>query len=217
MNTITLKGELRTDTGKIATNKLRADGFIPCNLYGGEKNFNFFAPYNDFKDLIYTPDFFKTVIQLDGKEYEAIIREVQYHPVTDEIIHIDFLQLVPGRAVTVDVPVELTGLAKGVKNGGKLILKTRKIRVKATPENMVDLIKLDVTHLALGKSVKVAEVKEEGFEILTSSSIPVASVVTPRAMRSTAVEDEEEGEGEEGAEGEEGSAEESKEESSAEA
>lgn len=216
MNTQILKGELRKDTGKRATQKLRADGFIPCNLYGGEQNVNFYAPVNDFKDLIYTPDFFKTNIQVDGKEYEAVIREVQFHPVTDEITHIDFLELVPGRAVTVDIPVETEGLARGVKNGGKLILKTRKIRIKTTPENMVDLIKVDVTNLRLGKSVKVSEIEAEGFEILTSPSIPVASVVTPRAMRSEGLSDEDEDE--EGTEEGEGSSEEAnKEEASAEA
>ncbi|MEX0811927.1 MAG: 50S ribosomal protein L25 [Chitinophagales bacterium] len=216
MNTINLKGTLRTDIGKKATSKLRADGFVPCNLYGGDKNINFHAPYNDFTKLIYTPDFFKTIIEVEGKEYEAVIREVQFHPVTDRITHIDFLELIPGRAVTVDIPVELTGLAKGVKNGGKLILKTRKIRVKATPDKMVNVIKVDVTNLALGKSIKVKEAITNELEVITSASIPVASVVVPRAMRSAAeIEEEEAAEaaaaeaGED--EGEEGAGEESKE------
>lgn len=216
MNTINLKGTLRTDVGKKATTKLREEGYVPCNLYGGKENVNFYAPYNDVTGLIYTPDFFKTVIDIDGTEYEAIIREVQFHPVTDKITHIDFMQLVPGRQVTVDIPVELTGLAKGVRNGGKLILKTRKIKVKTTPENMLNLIKVDVTKLTLGKSIKVKEIKTEGLEVLTSPSIPVASVIVPRAMRSAGMSEEED-ESEEGAEAEEGSAEESKEGSTAEA
>lgn len=209
MNTIALKGTLRKDTGKKATNKLREEGFVPCNLYGGKENVNFYAQENDFTKLIYTPDFFKVEIEVEGNKYEAVIREVQFHPVTDKITHIDFLELIPGRAITVDVPVELTGLAKGVKNGGKLILKTRKIRVKSTPENMVNLIKVDVTKLALGKSVKVAAIEADGFEILTSPSIPVASVITPRAMKSVEVEEVDDEDSEEG----EGSEEEAKEES----
>lgn len=217
MNTIALKGTLRKDTGKKATNNLREEGFVPCNLYGGKENVNFSAPYNDFTKLIYTPDFFKVEIEVEGNKYEAVIREVQFHPVTDKITHVDFLELIPGRAITVDIPVELTGLAKGVKNGGKLILKTRKIRIKSTPENMVDLIKVDVTKLALGKSIKVAAIEADGFEILTSASIPVASVITPRAMRSAGIEEEDEDEDSEEGEGEEGSEEEAKEESSAEA
>lgn len=194
-NTINLKGTLRTDAGKKASAALRAEGFVPCNLYGGKESLNFFSEYNNFNKLIYTPDFFSVNIEIDGKTYNAIIREVQFHPVTDRITHIDFLELVPNKTVIVDIPVELTGLAKGVKNGGKLVLKTRKIRVKATPENLVDVIKVDVTSLGLGKSVKVKEVKAEGFEIMTSLSVPVASVIVPRAMRSAeslAEEEEEE-------------------------
>lgn len=211
MNTITLKGTSRKDTGKKATADLRNEGFIPCNLYGGKENVNFFAPYNEFNKLVYTPDFFKVEIEVDGNKHEALIREVQFHPVTDKITHIDFLELIPGKTVTADIPVETTGLAKGVKNGGKLILKTRKIRVKSTPENLVDLIKVDVTKLSLGKSIKVAAIKADGFEILTSPSIPVASVIVPRAMRSAgasvADDDEDDEEATEEAAAEETSAE----------
>ena len=183
MKSLQLAGTLKTGTGKSVANQIRKNGEVPCNLYGGEDNITFSAPYNKFNALVYNHEFFTVDVTVEGKTYKTIIKEIQFHPVSDKILHIDFLELVPGKPVTAEIPVTLTGLAAGVKNGGKLVQKLRTIKVKATPENLIDNINVDVTKLKLGRSVKVREVSVEGAEILNPGAIPVASVEIPRALR----------------------------------
>lgn len=196
MKSLQLEGTLRTDTGKTAANQLRKNEEVPCNLYGGADNITFSAPLSAFNHLVYNPDFFTVEVIVDGKSYNTIIKEIQFHPVSDRILHVDFLELVPGKPVIAEIPVALVGLAMGVRNGGKLMQKLRKLKVKATPEALVEKIEINVEKLRLGKSIKVREVSVDGLEILNPGPVPVASVEIPRALRGGAIDEDEEEEGE---------------------
>jgi large subunit ribosomal protein L25 len=188
MKTLTLEGTLRKDLGKKSSKDLRRNGFVPCNLYGGKTNVNFYAPYNSFLKLVYNPDFFKVNVIVDGKTYETLIKEIQFNPVTDRISHVDFLELTPGKKVIAEVPLNLVGQSEGVKAGGKLIQKMRKLKIKATPENLKDAIEVNIETLGLGKSIYVRDIKEEGLEIINSPEIPVASIEITRSLRSAEAE-----------------------------
>jgi large subunit ribosomal protein L25 len=188
MKTLTLEGTLRKELGKKSSKDLRRNGFVPCNLYGGKTNVNFYAPYNSFLKLVYNPDFFKVNVIVDGKTYETLIKEIQFNPVTDRISHVDFLELTPGKKVIAEVPLNLVGQSEGVKAGGKLIQKMRKLKIKATPENLKDAIEVNIETLGLGKSIYVRDVKEEGLEIINSPEIPVASIEITRSLRSAEAE-----------------------------
>lgn len=183
MKSIVLEATLRTENGKKAANHLRKAGEVLCNLYGGEEAIAFSAPYNSFTPIVYTPDFFKIEIKLDGKSYTALVKEIQLHPVTDKLLHVDFLELIPNKEIFAEIPVILTGQAAGVKAGGKLVQKLRKVKVKSTPENLVDKIELNVESLKLGKSIKVRNIKQDNLVIMNPGSVPVASVDVPRALR----------------------------------
>lgn len=188
MKTLTLEGSLRKELGKKSASNLRRNGFVPCNLYGGKTNVNFYAPYNSFLKLVYNPDFFKVNVIIDGNSYETLIKEIQFNPVTDRISHVDFLELTPGKKVTAEVPLKLVGQSEGVKAGGKLIQKMRKLKIKATPENLKDAIEVSIETLGLGKSIYVRDIKEEGLEIINSPEIPVASIEITRSLRSAEAE-----------------------------
>lgn len=213
MEVINLEGVKRTELGKKATKLLRREEKIPCNLYGGEANVSFHAPYNMFRKLIYTDKFIRVNLQIDGSEYPAIVKDIQFHPVTDRIIHVDFQQLVDGKKVITEIPVKTEGFADGVQEGGKLQLKLRKVEVKGFPNDLPDTIVMDVTKLMLGKSLKVGDIELPGCEIMNNPGIPVVSVVVPRLLKTEEEEAAEaaeaagaEGEGEEAAPAEGGEA-----------
>ena len=208
MNTIAFEAQARTAMGKKATKALRAEGLIPCVLYGGAENVHFAATPKQIKDIVYTDKFVTAKITVDGKTYEAILKDSDFDPVSDKPLHLDFQELVPGKKVKVSIPVKLTGFAAGVKEGGKLELNLRKLMVKTTPENLITDIEVDVTKLTLGKSVKVRDLNTD-LEIMNPLGNPIAQVIIPRAMRSAAsksagdsavAEDESENESEEAAE-----------------
>lgn len=205
MTSLQLEGTKRTDTGKAAAKQLRDNDQVLCNLYGGEDNVSFSAPLNAFNALVYSPDFFTVEVTVDGKTYNTIIKEIQFHPVTDRIQHVDFLELVPGKPVIANIPIALKGLAMGVRNGGKLVQKMRTLKVKATPDKLVEKIELNVEKLRLGKSLKVKDIIADGLEVMVSASIPVASVEIPRALRGGGAgseeDEDEEGETAEAGEG----------------
>ncbi len=186
MEKVTISAAPREDLGKKATKSFRKQGLTPCVMYGGEKPVHFLAKSKELKSLVYTPDFKVAEIQVDGQAYNAVMKDLQFHPVTDNLLHIDFQELVPGKAIKAELPVRLTGLAVGVKAGGKMLLNLRKLAVKMTPESMVDHIELDVTELQLGKSIKVSSIEAGNLEILTPQNIPVATVEIPRALKSAA-------------------------------
>lgn len=185
MKTISIEGQRRADSGKKAAKLIRKADLVPCVMYGGEENVSFSVKYNDLLKLVYTNEFVKAGVSVDGKKVEALVKDIDFHPVTDRILHVDFQELVPGKLVKTEIPVRLTGKAKGVTIGGVLELNLRKLAVKATPEQLVDHISLDVSSLELGKAIKVSKL-ETDLIVLTPGGIPIARVIVPRAMRSAA-------------------------------
>ncbi len=183
MKTITIEGAVRKELGKKATKAVRNQGHVPGVIYGGENVVHFSAPTRDFRPAVYTPDFQKVDIVLDGQTYSTIIKDLQFHPVKDTLLHMDFQQLVPGKKVIAEVPIRLEGLATGVKAGGKLMTKMRKIKIKTDPENLKAEIKVDVSDLELGKSVRVKDIDYPDAEFLSSPATPIASVEITRALR----------------------------------
>jgi large subunit ribosomal protein L25 len=183
MKTLEIIGCKRANLGKTDAKRLREDSNVPCVLYGGEEQIHFHTPMYLFKDLVYTGDVHKVKLTVDKKSYDCILQDIQFHPVNDMILHADFLLLVPGKEVKLDVPIAFEGQAPGVLKGGKLIQKLKKLTVKALPENLPDYIKVDVGALDLNKSVKVADVKVDKFVILNSKNIPIASVEVPRSLK----------------------------------
>ncbi len=185
MNTIDVQGALRQDLGKKATKAVRKEGKIPAVMYGGEEVLHFTTSFKDVKGLIYTSNFNLAQLHIDGKEYRCIVKEVQFHPVREDIVHIDFLRLVDDTPVKVEIPVRFKGIAEGVKLGGKLQQNLRRVKVKVMPQNLVSELWADVSHLGLGQSVRVRDLEvPEGMEILSAASIPIATIEIPRALRS---------------------------------
>ncbi len=196
MESIAIKGTVRTDLGTKYAKQLRREGQVPCVVYGGEETIHFSAPTLSFRDLVYTSTVYIAKIEVDGKEIEAVMQDIQFDPVTDAITHIDFIQLVDGKPVTVNAPVRLNGNARGVRNGGKLKQFMRTLRVKALPQDIPASIELDITDLRIGQSIRVSSVDAKGFEILSAENAVIVTIKTAR----NAVDEEEEDE-DEGAEG----------------
>ena len=187
MKSFDLKGTSRTEVGKKSTNELRKNNGIPCVLYGIEKEAKAFAVTADaVRKLVYTPDIHVVNLTIDGVECKAVLKDIQFHPVKDTILHMDFLQIVEDKAIVMEVPTVLTGLAAGVKLGGKLQQAIRKIKVKAVYANIPEKLTVDVTELALGKSIKVGELSFEGLELVTPAQTVVCSVAATRASREAA-------------------------------
>lgn len=187
MNIVPVNGEVREGLGKTATKTIRKEGKIPCVVYGGGEPIHFLTDHNSIKHLVYTPDFKVAEITASGKTVRAIVKDIQFHPVNDKIMHIDFLQLVDGKTIRVEVPVRFKGASPGVKLGGKLQQSLRRVKVKTVPEHLVDELYVDVSHLELGQAVRVRDIESnEHIEILNPPANPVASVEIPRALRSAA-------------------------------
>lgn len=182
MKAIVIEGTLRANSGKKLSNDLRKNEEVPCNINGVE-NFSFSAPVKSFKHLVYTPDFKTATIKLGDKAVNCVIQELQFHPVTDELVHIDFLELVPGKKLIVEIPLQLNGTPKGAKDGGKITQRIKKLRVKTTPEKLVGRIQIDIENIELGKSIRVIDLKLDGMEILNPPQFPVVSVLIPRAIK----------------------------------
>ena len=201
MKSITIDGSQRESVGKKATKALRNAGQVPCVLYGGDKPVHFSAPELAFSKLVYTPNAHTVVINLStGETLNAVLQDIQFHPVTDRILHVDFYQLFEEKEIALDIPVNLVGNSKGVKNGGVLRRNNRKLRIKALPANLPDFIEIDITPLKIGDKVAVGELPKENYTFLHSDNTVVCQIKTAR----TAIvdeEDEEEIEGEEGTEG----------------
>lgn len=186
MEIFELTGSVRTDLGKKANKALRANAEVPCVIYGAGENVNFCVTEKSLQKLLYTPKVYLVNITIDGKSYMTAMREIQFHPVTDKVLHIDFYQVTETKPVIMEVPVKLVGFAAGVKLGGKLIQVMRKLKVRAIPANLPDELVVDVTPLELGKSMKVKELSFENFEIVNSPEVVVANVKITRDARAAA-------------------------------
>ena len=208
MKSITINGSKRESVGKSSTKALRNAGKVPCVLYGGEKPVHFSADEISFSKLVYTPNAHTVVISLDDKsEMNAVIQDIQFHPVSEKILHIDFLQLFEGKEVTMTIPVRFEGNAPGVRNqGGNLSKNKRKLSVRALPKDLPDYILADISSLNLNDKITIADVSEETFKFLHPDNMVICQVKMSRASLSLSTDEEgEEGEvGEEGAEGSEG-------------
>lgn len=187
METVALKGLKRTETGKKATKALRREGQIPCAIYGMGDATHFSTTFNEVKPLIYTAKFKLAEVELDGTTRKCIIKDRSFHPVTEEIENIEFIELTPGRSITVQVPVKFEGAAPGVKIGGSFQQNLRRITIKTTPEHLVDEMVLDISELEIGQSVRVRDIAAiEGVQVMNPGGTPVASIEIPRALRSAA-------------------------------
>ncbi|MDY9918063.1 LSU ribosomal protein L25P [Porphyromonadaceae bacterium NLAE-zl-C104] len=192
MKTFELKGEIRDDFGKKAARAYRSEGLIPCVVYGGhsEGNVNFVVKQGDVRKLIYTPEVFLVNLDLGEKKLQAIVKELQFHPVKDTILHIDFLHVVENAPVVIEIPVRLVGLAAGVRAGGKLSLDTRKLKVKALPSKLPEELVVNVEKLELGKSIQVGQLNFDDVEILNAKNAVVCRVQLTRAARGAAAKAE---------------------------
>jgi len=188
MKSVKIEGKSRSEHGKKATRHLRSEGLVPAVIYGGKETIHFSAPVMAFRALVYTPDFQVAEISVDGKTYRTIMKDLQFDVVTDELNHIDFLELVGDRKVIATLPLKFVGQAQGVKDGGRLELKMKALKVRTLPEHLVEAIEVNIDNLQLHGNIRVEDVKANHMEILNSPRIPVASVVTTRALRQAETE-----------------------------
>ncbi|UTW67730.1 50S ribosomal protein L25/general stress protein Ctc [bacterium SCSIO 12643] len=197
MKTISITGSVRENLGKTGAKDARNNDQVPCVMYGGGKQIHFTVDQKSFDKIIYTADVYNVILNIDGTEYSSLLKDAQFHPVTDKPVHADFLFLEDGKPVTVSLPIALTGSSAGVKNGGKLRTPMRKLKVKGELANMPENIEIDITKLRIGQSIKVGSLTTEGLEYLDPASNVIVAVKTARG----AVQDDEEEE-EEAAEAE---------------
>ncbi len=202
MQTIKVAGNARPAVGKKATKAIRNEGAIPCVIYGDAENIHFSTTHKDVKGLIYTPDFKVAEIEVDGATHRCILKDAQFHPVKESILHLDFLKLEDGKPVVLEIPVRFKGSSPGVKLGGALQQSLRRVKIRTTPENMVDELHGDISSLELGDAIRVRDLElPEGVVVTNAPAIPVATVIVPRALRGKdEAEGGEEGEEEEAAE-----------------
>ncbi len=187
MEVVKINGIVRAGIGKVATKLDRKNETIPCVLYGGKDNVHFTTTWSEVRHLIFTPDFKQAALTIEGKSYNAILKEVQFHPATEQIMHVDFLSLTPGTPIKVQVPLRLKGVSPGVKGGGRLVQSVRKIKIKCMPDKMVDHMMLDISNLELGATARVRDViAAEGIEVTMQGAVPVVLIEIPRALRSAA-------------------------------
>ncbi|HOI49396.1 MAG TPA: 50S ribosomal protein L25/general stress protein Ctc [Prolixibacteraceae bacterium] len=183
MKSIEVKGNLREATGKKDAKKLRSQELVPCVLYGGEKPVHFYAGFSEFRKLVYTPEVFLVNLDIDGKNYQAIMQDTQWHPVDEQLMHVDFFEIDDKKPIKIDLPVNIVGSAKGTRAGGKLKVNLRKLKVRGVAKNIPDAIDVDVTELGLSQSIKVGDLKPEGIEFLDSKSNVIVTVAITRAAR----------------------------------
>ena len=194
MKTLAISVKERQNVGKTDTRALRNQGNVPCVLYGGEKQVTFYAHENDFRKLVYTPDTFIVELDINGSQTKAIMQDIQFHPVTEKILHIDFLEVFDEKPIKVSLPVILEGVAIGVKNGGNLMFRRPKIITKGLVSNLPDAITINIEHLKIGMFIYIKDIEVAGVEFLAPSNSVVVGVKTARTAIEEVVEDEEGGE-----------------------
>ena len=191
MKTLAINVYERKSVGKTSTRALRNQGNVPCVLYGGEKQVTFYAHENDFRKLVYTPDTFLVELDIEGSKTKAVMQDIQFHPVTDKILHIDFLEVFDNKPVTVSLPVILQGIALGVRNGGNLLFRRPKIITKGLISNLPDSISINVEDLAIGMFIYIKDISIDGCEFLAPPSSVVVGVKTARTAILETVDNEE--------------------------
>ena len=197
MKEINVTGQKRSDLGKKASKIARKEGLIPCNLYGEAKDENglpkalsFVVPMTELRKVVYTPNIYVVNINLDGEVKKAIIKELQFHPTTDAVLHVDFYEVNEEKPIVIGIPVKLNGLAQGVRDGGRLSLIVRKVNVRAKYTDIPEVLDIDVTNLTIGKSIKVGDLQFEGLEMVTSKEVVVCTIKATRKSNAAAAEAE---------------------------
>ena len=188
MKSITIKGSERENVGKKATKAVRDAGMVPCVIYGGNQPVHFVADERAFKDLVYTPNAHTVVVELNGTSYNVIMQDIQFHPVSDKILHIDFFQLSDDKEIIMEVPVKITGTSPGVLLGGVLRLNQRRLKVKALPKNLPDFIEASISELQMGNKLYVTKLETNNFELMHPDNTVVCQVRISRAAMKAAQE-----------------------------
>jgi large subunit ribosomal protein L25 len=202
MKKVSLSGSPRANVGKKDAKSLRKEGHVPCVVYGGKDQVHFSVKEVAMKKIVHSPDTFQIELDIDGKPSQAIIQDIQFHPVTDRIVHVDFLALQADKEVKIGLPVRTSGVSVGIKNGGRLAMNFRKVNAKGLPSAFPEEILVDITDLEIGDSTRVSDINLDGLTLLHPENAVVVAVKRTRAAMSAATDEGEEGEGEEGAEGE---------------
>jgi large subunit ribosomal protein L25 len=185
MKTIEIKGSFRTELGKKSSKLLRKTGNVPCVIYGKEKNIHFHAHENSFKNLVYTPEAHLVKLSIEEKEYKAVLKEMQFHPVNDKILHADFIEIFENKPVVINIPVKVTGDSEGVIAGGKLSMKRRTLKVKGFADDLPEFLPIDITNLKIHEGVKVGELSYDKIELLDPKKSMVLTIATSRIAQKT--------------------------------
>ncbi len=183
MKSITIVGQLRTESGKKATRQLRSQKLVPGVIYGGKSEINFSAPAASFKSIVYTSEFMLADVQINGNAYRCILKDLQFDKVTDELIHIDFLELVEDKKVIATLPLKYVGAPAGVKAGGKLVLKMKSVKIKTYPKYLRECIEVDISNLQLNENIRVEDIVAQNMELMNSPRIPIASITMTRQLK----------------------------------
>jgi large subunit ribosomal protein L25 len=188
MKSIEIKGSLRTELGKKSSKELRKTGNVPCVIYGKEKNVHFHAPELSFKNLIYTPEAHLVDLIIDNKAQKVVLKDVQYHPVSDKILHADFIEVFDDKPVIINIPIKVSGDSAGVIAGGKLVIKKRSLKVKGLPNDLPEHLNIDITNLKIHESVKVGDMSYDKIELLDQKKLMVLTIATSRVAQKTDAE-----------------------------
>jgi large subunit ribosomal protein L25 len=183
MKSVTIEGQLRTESGKKATRQLRSQQLVPGVIYGGKTEINFSAPAAAFKSIVYTAEFMLADVKVEGNTYRCILKDIQFNKVTDALTHVDFLELVEDKKVIASLPLKYVGTPAGVKAGGKLVTKMKSLKIKTLPKYLKEFINVDINNLELNENIRVQDVIAENMEVLNSPRIPIASVTMTRQLK----------------------------------
>ena len=188
MKTIEIKGSLRTELGKKSSRKIRKEGNVPCVVYGGDQNIHFYAHENSFRNLIYTPDAHLVKLDIEGKVHRAFMKDVQFHPVTDKIEHVDFIEVFDNKPIIINLPVKVIGESVGIKAGGKLRIKKRHLKVRGLAGDIPEYMPIDITDVKIHQTVKVGDISYDKIELIDSKISTILSVATSRVVQKEEVE-----------------------------
>ena len=183
MKSVTIEGQLRTESGKKSTRQLRSQQLVPGVIYGGKTEINFCAPAPAFKSIVYTSEFMLADVKVDGSTYRCILKDIQFNKVSDALMHVDFLELVEDKKIIAALPLKFVGTAAGVKAGGKLVTKMKSLKIKTFPKYLKEYINVDINNLELNENIRVQDVIVENMEVLNSPRIPIASVTMTRQLK----------------------------------
>lgn len=192
MKTVSVSGSPRENVGRKDAKRLRREGLVPCVIYGGKEQMHFVTPVVSFKDIVYTPEVCLVKLDINGKKFDAVLQDIQFHPVDDKILHADFLEIFPDKAVKISVPIKVVGNSPGVIKGGKLHVKLRKVRIQAFPADLPDCIEVSISKLEIGDSAKVGQLKQEKIDFLDPVHSVVVMVKSTRVIAVVGDDDEEE-------------------------